>query len=112
MSEFTKAAERAAANIIDDEDNRIEGNAQPYSLLIMREFIEIAATYELLCELAKASKFFKMAHDNLEMEKALNRSNYNTDIEDIAYIGKAAANTELDKLLADPRIQRAIGGTE
>lgn len=71
---------------------------------ITKHYANLAETFGLLRELARATKLFVMAHDNLETEKALNRSNYNTDIEDIAYIGKAVAGTELRDLLANPRI--------
>lgn len=107
--------ERVVVEIFVESDDTDESTVSRYVDLsakakeliadvITKHYADLAETFGLLCELAMATKLFVMAHDNLETEKALSRSNYNTDIEDIAYIGKAVAGTELRNLLANPRI--------
>lgn len=99
MTTFETAARKAAEEIWEKDPSFVK-----MQQIITKHYAGLAETFGLLCELAMATKLFVMAHDNLETEKALSRSNYNTDIEDIAYIGKAVAGTELRNLLANPRI--------
>lgn len=105
MTDFKQAA-ASASNELFQYIIKHKGDANLYGAaeIITKHHAEIEEAFGLLCELARATRLFVMAHDNLETEKALNRSNYNTDIEDIAYIGKAVAGTELRDLLAAPRI--------
>ena len=125
MSEFTKAAERAADAVMNiASDNNIyntdryresdiwEKITNKMEAEIAKHFADLAATYELLVELAiTQEKRFALYDMMCEAQNPDLSDDKRYELEEAAKNAPDYESRAME-LLASPLIQRAIGGTE